>query len=138
MPAPEFCERCAEPPNAGLVQGVALFNAHHYFECHEVLEAVWNAERHPVRTLYKGILQVGVGCYHLLRGNYRGAMIKLQSGADYLAPFAPVCQGVDIAGLIAAARRLRVAVEAAGPDGAAQVDRALLPVAQWTTEEAGG
>lgn len=132
MPAPEFCERCAEPPNAGLTRGVELFNRREYFACHEVLEAAWNAERQPVRTLYKGILQVGVGCYHLLRGNYRGATIKLRSGADYLVPFAPECMGVAVAHLIADARRLLVAVEAAGPTGTATVDRALLPLIQFT------
>src|SRR5271165_3099423 len=104
MPEEEFVERCAAPPSPGLLEGIALFNAREYFECHEVLEAVWNAERHPVRTIYKGIIQVGVGCYHLLRGNYRGAMIKLQSGADYLEPFAPVCMGLEIRRLIDDAR----------------------------------
>ncbi len=136
------CERCAESPNAGLLHGIELFNQREYFECHEVLEEAWNVERgrkpapYPLAStpdgrcanLYKGILQVGVGCYHLLRGNYRGAMIKLQSGADYLEPFAPACMGVDIARLIADARRLRVAVEAAGIDHTADVDRALLPI----------
>ena len=142
MPTSEGCARCAEAPNAGLLHGIELFNRQEYFECHEVLEDTWNIElgRKPApfplasppdgtcANLYKGILQVGVGCYHLLRGNYRGAMIKLQSGADYLEPFAPACMGVDIARLIADARRLRVAVEAAGPDHTADVDRALLPI----------
>ena len=131
MPIPEFCERCADAPNEHLQRGVDLFNHHAYFDCHEVLEEVWNAERAPIRTLYKGILQVGVGCYHLLRFNYKGAMIKLQTGADYLEPFAPVCMQVDVARLIADARRLRVAVEAAGPDHTDAVDRALLPIIQW-------
>jgi uncharacterized protein len=148
MPAPEFCERCAEAPNAGLLHGIELFNRREYFECHEVLEDTWNVElgRKPppfpmeglpdgkCANLYKGILQVGVGCYHLLRGNYRGAMIKLQSGADYLEPFAPVCMGVDVAGLIAGARDLRIAVEAAGPDHTADVDRSLLPIVRLNIE----
>jgi len=142
MPAPEFCERCGEMPNAGLLEGISLFNQQEYFACHEVLEDTWNVElgrklspyplaRTPdgrCANLYKGILQVGVGCYHLLRGNYRGAMIKLQSGADYLEPFAPACMRVDVARLIADARRLRIAVAAAGPDSTTSVDRALLPL----------
>jgi len=121
------CERCQDAPNAALLAGVDLFNRREYFACHEVLEDAWNAEPEPIRILYKGILQVGVGCYHLLRGNYIGAMAKLASGADYLEPFAPNCMSIDIAGLIAASRHLRVAVEAAGPTETATVDRALLP-----------
>jgi predicted metal-dependent hydrolase len=118
---------CADAPPPALRLGAAQFNRREYFECHETLEAAWNDEPGPVRTLYKGILQVGVGCYHLLRGNYRGATIKLQSGAVYLEPFAPRCLGVDVARLIDDARRLRAAVVAAGPEGTDRVDRALLP-----------
>jgi len=128
MSAPEFCDRCREEPNELLLRGIDLFNHRDYFACHEVLEAAWNAERGPIRTLYKGILQVGVGCYHLLRRNYKGAAIKLQTGADYLEPFAPACIYVDVARLIADARRLRAAVVAAGPDATDAVDRALLPI----------
>src|SRR5215472_14540236 len=86
-------ERCAEQPPKGLLDGIEQFNRRDFFEGHETLEAVWNAEPGPIRTLYKGILQVGVGCYHLLRHNYRGATLKLQTGADYLEPYSPRCMG---------------------------------------------
>lgn len=128
MPAPEFCDRCTDPPNAELLQGIDLFNRQEYFACHEVLEDAWNVERGEVRILYKGILQVGVGCYHLLRHNYRGATAKLRSGADYLTPFAPVCMHVDVTRLIADALTLLHAVEAVGPSHTADVDRAMLPI----------
>ena len=78
--------------------------------------------------LAKGILQVGVGCYHLLRGNYRGAVLKLASGADYLEPFAPRCRRVEVAQLIADARRLHAEVLAVGPERLGEIDRARLPV----------
>lgn len=144
MSTPHPCARCGEAPNEGLLAGIALFNRREYFECHEVLEDAWNIElgRAPAPyplpappdgtcgNLYKGIIQVGVGCYHLLRDNYRGALIKLQTGAEYLEPYAPTCIGVDVAGLITAARRLRVAVESAGPEHTAAVDPALLPIVQ--------
>ncbi|WIG60367.1 MAG: hypothetical protein OJF49_003115 [Ktedonobacterales bacterium] len=120
-------ERCAGPPPEGLLLGIAQFNQREYFECHETLENLWNAEPGPVRTLYKGILQVGVGCYHLLRGNYRGAVLKLQTGADYLGPFAPRCMHVEVARLIADAHRLRGAVVALGPERMTEIDVSLLP-----------
>ena len=128
MTMPQHGDRCADAPNALLLDGVRLFNARHYFACHEVLETAWNAERDPIRILYKGILQVGVGCYHLLRGNYRGAVSKLASGAEYLAPFAPTCMTVDVAHLIAQAWHLHAAVVAAGPDATASIDLNLLPI----------
>lgn len=128
-------DRCAKPPGPGLLKGIEQFNQREYFECHETLEAVWNAEPDPVRTLYKGILQVGVGCYHLLRHNYRGAMLKLQTGADYLEPFAPHCMGVEVGRLIADARRLRSVIAELGPERIGEVDLALLPHAYLTSEK---
>ena len=119
--------RCGEPPPDGLLRGVEQFNQREYFEAHETLEALWNAEPDPIRVLYKGILQVGVGCYHLLNGNYRGATLKLQTGTDYLSAFTPRCMGIEVAALIADARLLRAAIVAAGPERLGEVDRALLP-----------
>jgi predicted metal-dependent hydrolase len=129
-PGPELRPRarCAEAPPAGLLQGIAQFNQREYFEAHETLEALWNTEPDPIRVLYKGILQVGVGCYHLLGGNYRGAMLKLQTGADYLSAFAPRCMRVEVAPLIADALGLRAAIVAAGSERLGEVDLALLPI----------
>ena len=128
----ELIARCSDPPPPELLLGIEQFNQHEYFECHETLEAAWNAEPAPVRTLYKGILQVGVGCYHLLRHNYRGAVLKLQTGADYLEPFAPRCMGVEVGQLIAEARRLHDTLVALGPEHMDEIDLALLPVARLT------
>ncbi|HEU5348394.1 MAG TPA: DUF309 domain-containing protein [Ktedonobacterales bacterium] len=130
----DLIARCADPPPAALLRGVEQFNKHEYFECHETLEALWNSEPGPIRVLAKGILQVGVGCYHLLRGNYRGALLKLASGAAYLEPFAPRCRGVEVAQLIADARRLRAEVVALGPGRASEVNRALLPIVRLTKD----
>src|SRR5215475_10743314 len=116
-----------EPPPE-LLHGIEQFNHREYFECHETLEGIWIKEPRPIRTLYKGILQVGVGCYHLLRGNYRGAIIKLDSGARYLDPFAPRCLGVDVARLIADARTLHSALTQLGPEQFREVDLRLLPI----------
>ena len=140
---------CHRPPPPALLKGIEEFNQHAYFECHETLEELWNQERvgrsqqhrqpqhsHDVKPqqvssgcddLYKGILQVGVGCYHLLRRNYHGATVKLQSGANYLEPFTPVCMKVQVAQLIADARSLRAALVALGPHHFTEVDLALLP-----------
>lgn len=123
---------CADTPSARLLAGIEQFNQREYFECHETLEALWNEEPGPARTLYKGILQVGVGCYHLLRGNYRGTLIKLESGAAYLEAFAPRCMGVEVAPLILAAHRLRETVLALGPERFTTADLSLLPLVQLT------
>ena len=124
-----------EEPPPELLYGIEQFNHREYFECHETLEGIWNKEPRPIRTLYKGILQVGVGCYHLLRGNYRGAVIKLDSGARYLEPFAPICMRVDIARLIADARTLHSALTQLGPEHFREVDLSLLPLVHLDPQE---
>lgn len=128
----DLIARCGDPPPAALLLGIEQFNKREYFECHETLENLWNDEPGPIRVLEKGILQVGVGCYHLLRGNYRGAVLKLASGANYLEPFAPRCRGVEVAQLIADARRLHAEVVALGPERLSEIDRDLLPIIRLT------
>jgi uncharacterized protein len=118
---------CADAPPAALCAGIAQFNRGEYFECHETLEALWLAEPTSLRRLYQGILQVGVGLHHLRAGNYRGASGLLARGAGYLEPFAPRCLGVDVAGLLAAARRCQGALVALGPEGLDAFDWRLAP-----------
>ena len=62
--------------------GLAQFNSREYFQCHETLESLWIAERGPVRELFQGVIQIAVGCYHLIaRNNFHGATRKLDAGA---------------------------------------------------------
>jgi len=97
--APRRTARCDGPPPEGLLTGIAQFNRGEYWECHETLEELWRHEPDPVRYLYQGILLIGVGLYHLRRGNQRGALSKLRAGLNLLAPYAPTCLGVDVASL---------------------------------------
>lgn len=125
--------RCDEPATAEVIEGIALFNQGKFFECHEVLEAAWLAERGPIRYLYQGILQVGVGFYHAGRGNCRGAIGLLESGLRNLATFEPACQGIDVASLVAAARSAKAEFERLGPDGIRNFDVSLIPQVRITT-----
>jgi hypothetical protein len=68
---------------------------------------LWRATDVPVRGLYHGILQVGVGMHHWTKGNFHGATVLLAEGIERLRPFAPTCQGIDVAALIADASALR-------------------------------
>jgi len=90
------------------------FNAGEYFACHETLERLWIEERTAVRDLYKGILQIAVALHHEGRGNRRGALRLLQSGQALIEPFAPVCHGLDVAGLLVQVRACREALDYVG------------------------
>src|SRR3954447_20467260 len=97
--------RCGDPPPARLRQGIEEFNRGQFFEQHETLEAEWLVETDPVRYLYQGILQIGVGFEHQRRGNPSGAGRLWRRGIGYLAPFAGGCMGVDVDRLVADTER---------------------------------
>lgn len=106
--------RCEESAPPQLRRAIEQLNDGELFEQHETLETLWRATRTPVRDLYHGIIQVGVGLHHWSRGNFHGATVLMAEGIDHLRPFAPSCQGVDVARLIADATALREELLALG------------------------
>jgi predicted metal-dependent hydrolase len=121
------CQECQEPPPSQLLEGIAQFNRGEYFEQHETLELLWRAEARDVRRLYQGILQIGVAFHHLRRHNHHGTVHMLTGGPRYLLPFAPTCQGVDVAALIADATAALAEVERLGPGRLGDFDWRLVP-----------
>ena len=118
---------CHEPPPAALLEGIAQFNRGEYFEQHETLELLWRAERRDIRYLYQGILQVGVAFHHLRKLNHHGTVYMLTRGPNYLRPFAPSCQRVDVAALLRDAAAALEAVERLGSSRLAEFDWRLAP-----------
>ncbi len=117
----------AELSPALVWRGIEEFNRGEYFEQHETLEIAWRREPGPVRDLYQGILQIGVACYQIERGNFPGALKMLERGLRRLRPFAPERLGIDLARLIADAERLRDEVTRLGAERWAELDRGLFP-----------
>jgi uncharacterized protein len=118
---------CDEPPPPALLEGIAQFNRGEYFEQHETLERLWRAERRDIRYLYQGILQIGVAFHHLRRLNHHGAVYMLTRGSNYLRPFAPRCQRVDVQALMDAAAAALQEVERLGPGRLSEFDWRLAP-----------
>src|SRR6185369_50849 len=118
---------CDQPPPPALLEAIAQFNRGEFFEQHETLELLWRAERRDVRFLYQGILQIGVAFHHLRRLNHHGTVYMLTRGPRYLAPFAPRCQGVDVAALLSDAAAALREVERLGPARLAEFDWRLAP-----------
>lgn len=111
----------------GVRDGIRLFNARDFFAQHEVLEAEWHAERRPVRRLYQGILQIGVGFYHAGRGNHSGAVALLESGLQKLEAFSPSTLGIDVAALETGTRACLEQLVRLGPGRLAEFDTDLIP-----------
>ena len=68
-----------------------------------------------------------MGFHHWRRGNYHGAAVLLEEGIDRLRPFAPECQNVDVARLIADATAARETLIALGPARMSEFDLAGAP-----------
>jgi hypothetical protein len=124
-------DACLETPPALLVAGARQFNERQFFACHETLEELWKRERRPVRELYQGILQVGVGFYHLERGNYRGAALELEWGIARLRPLPTECQGVLVGPFLAEAEAAAAALAALGPARMSEFDPRLIPTVEF-------
>jgi len=119
--------RCDEAPPEALIRGIEQFNAGEFFEQHETLELLWRDTRAPIRGLYHGILQIGVGFHHWRNGNHHGASVLLEEGIARLALFAPTCQGVDVAALIRDATAARDELLRLGPEGMNTFDLTRAP-----------
>ena len=60
--------------------GIQQLNDQDFYPCHDTLEALWFEALEPEKSLYQGILQIAVGCYHLGNHNLRGATILVGEG----------------------------------------------------------
>jgi predicted metal-dependent hydrolase len=119
---------CAAPAPLELRRAIAEFNSGEFFEQHETLELLWRATPDEIRHLYEGILQIGVGFYHLLeKRNFHGAAVKLDHGIRLLEAFPGTCHGVDVARLRREARFARERLLALGPQGVREFDTQLVP-----------
>ncbi|QIN80083.1 DUF309 domain-containing protein [Rubrobacter marinus] len=127
------------PPEAVpqlVLRGIEEFNAGEFYECHEYLEEAWMQEPRRVRFLYQGILQVGVGFYHLKNGNWRGATGLLRNGAVRLKEFEPESLGIDVARLVRESETCLGELEALGRERVREFDLSRIPKVTFTGQQA--
>ncbi|MGG1675082.1 DUF309 domain-containing protein [Neobacillus sp. NRS-1170] len=56
-----------------------------YFECHEILEEYWKkTDPGNKKSIWVGLIQLAVSCYHHRRGNYNGATRTLEKAIKIL------------------------------------------------------
>jgi predicted metal-dependent hydrolase len=135
MAAAVVAAAAEQEPNAGVpaevpelvLKGMDEFNKGEFYECHEYLEEAWMQEPGRVRFLYQGILQVGVGFYHLKNGNWRGATGLLRNGTARLKEFEPETLGIDVARLVRECKRCLRELEELGRDRVGEFDRSGIP-----------
>jgi predicted metal-dependent hydrolase len=106
--------RCDESPPEQLLQAIAQFNSHEWFECHETMEELWIGEKGEIRNFYQGLLQIAVSLHHWGNGNFGGAISLLKKGTALLSCVSGICQQVDVSSFIAGSHDTLVALEGLG------------------------
>lgn len=95
------------------LEGIAHFNACDFFEAHESWEHLWADYQGPSRKFYQGLIQTAVALHHFCNGNLGGAKKLLFSSRQYLEPYLPHHEGVDVEKLLAEMEACFAAVLAA-------------------------
>jgi hypothetical protein len=70
------------------------FNCGNYYECHDLLEEIWLAEKN--NKFLQGLLQLAVGLYHFESGNLIGCRLMFQSAIRYLKKYLPEYWGLQL------------------------------------------
>ena len=117
-----------EPYDPRYLAGVLFFNAHDFFEAHEVWEDLWAESHGDERRFVQGLIQAAVGLFHFGGGNLGGAAKLYRSGRDYMAPVGSPFWGLDVADFW---RRMeecfRPVLGPSPPDRTARPDPNLIP-----------
>jgi len=124
-------EREPEPIPNLVLKGIEEFNGGEFFECHEYLEDAWREESRQIRFLYQGILQVGVGFYHLKNGNWRGATGLLRDGIERLRDFEPETLSIDVSRLVDESQSCLEHLETLGREKVKEFDLSRIPKVHW-------
>jgi len=128
-------DSCNAPLHPQAAEGLRLFNAGKYFEAHEALEDAWNAEKGPVRDLYRGILQIAVVYLHITRRNYPGAVKVYGRSQKWLKSWPNMCRGIEVGKLRRDAEAAITEVERLGVERLSEFDRSLLRPVFWQEEQ---
>ena len=99
----------------GFQRGIELFNAHEYFDAHEVWEDVWRAAPAQEKKLLQGLIQVAVALHHHSRGNLEGARSLLVRAERNLSHYPDSYAGVNLAQVRAAITQCQQALNAGAP-----------------------
>lgn len=112
-----------------LRQACDEFNTRRYFECHEILEEVWQEEDGALREFYKGLIQLAAAFVHISRGNFVGADRLLRTSLGYLGQYrAKGALGFDVEALCSAAEDCHQRIRMLGTGAILEFDLAAAPV----------
>ncbi len=110
------------------LEGIRLFNECEFFEAHDVWEELWAEYQGPSRKFYQGLIQTAVCLHHFGNENIRGARKLYNSSRNYLEPYRPLHEDLNLDKLfddMETCCREMLAAEGEFPD--VQIDGDLIP-----------
>ena len=109
------------------LEGIRLYNAGDYFECHEMIEDIWMTSEGDDRLHYQALIQAAVAVHHFKNGNWSGAMGLYQKACEKWAQLPSEYKGIDLKGLKEKFDVFFKKVQEAGAHGMRNVDIGLVP-----------
>ncbi len=67
------------------LKGIELFNAHDFFEAHEVWEELWHEVQGDAKDFIQGLIQAATALHHFQNNNLKGARILYDSFRELLS-----------------------------------------------------
>ena len=80
------------------LHGLTLFNAGEFYECHEVLEGLWQQAAGNERVLLHALIQAAAALLHVQRDNLKGAVSIQQRAHTKLSQLPPIVLQLDTQG----------------------------------------
>ena len=77
-------------------EGINLFNAGRFFECHEAWEQAWLRSSGAEKLFYQGMIQSAVAILHAQRGNLAGSRTLWTKAIAKLSPLPAEHMGVAL------------------------------------------
>jgi hypothetical protein len=83
-----------------IIEGINLFNRADFFSAHDFFEELWFESENTDKLFFQGLVQISVGCYHLICGNFYGAFSQLSKGKTKLKNYLPSHGNIDLRSLL--------------------------------------
>lgn len=80
--------------------GISLFNESDFFSAHDFFEDCWIKSDPEEKLFFQGMVQISVGCYHLLNQNYLGCLSQFTKGTIKLKGFRPSHRKINLEKLV--------------------------------------
>lgn len=108
--------------------GIRHFNHFEMFDCHELLEAVWNDAVDTERQFVQGVIQIAVAILHWESKHKPGALSVFRTGRALLAGVPSPFMGVEVADWLAKIDALFAPVLNAAGDELPELDYKQIPM----------